>query len=95
LVSGPCLTSVAESGEGTDGADNLGWVLEELYTETTGDMEWNMAMHQPCTWVVSWEADDDVSTSVCGVGITTDGVVQVIGSCASSGATCNDPLKIY
>jgi hypothetical protein len=31
-------------------------------------------MHQPGTWIVTWESKDKVSTSIDGVGIAANGV---------------------
>jgi hypothetical protein len=51
-----------------------------------------MAMHQPRAGVVGGEGDDEISTSVSGVGVTADWIVKV-ESCSStaSGTISNDP----
>jgi len=92
LVCGPCLATTSVSAEITKGANDFRWALEELHTETTGDVEWNVAMHQPGTGVVSWEADDEISTSVGSVCITADWVGEV-ESCSSTASSTisNDP----
>jgi hypothetical protein len=92
LVCAPCLATTGVPAKVTKGADNLRWALKELNTETTGDVERNMAMHQPGTGVIGGEGDDEISTSISGVSVTSGWVVEV-ESCTStaSGAISNDP----
>jgi hypothetical protein len=91
---GPCLAATSKSGEVSNSADDLGWVLEELHTKATRDMERNVAMHQPSARVISWEGNDEISTGISSVRITTDRVGEVeCCSCTSSIASCNDPLR--
>jgi len=92
LVRGPCLAAASVSAKITERADDFGWALEELHTETTGDVEWNVAMHQPSTRVVSRESDNEVTTGISCVRITADRVGEVEScSCAASCTSCNDP----
>jgi len=91
LVCSPCLAASSIPTEITEGADDFGWALEELHTKTAGDVEWNVAMHQPSTRVVSLEGNDEVSTGVSSVCITADwvGEIESYSSTASS-AISND-----
>jgi len=92
LVRSPGLAAASVVIKGTKGADDLGRTLEELHTKTTGNVEWNVAMHEPCTWVVGWESDDGVSTSVHSVGVATRGVVEVESDTRSGTSTVpNNP----
>jgi len=92
LEGGPCLAAVVESAEVAERVDNLRWTFEELDTETARDVEWDVAMHQPGTWVVTWESNDEVSASVHGVGIADDGVIEIVSNSLTATSTCtNDP----
>lgn len=58
LVVVPVEASVVPLRIGSRERD-LGLALEKLHAETHGDMECNMAMHQPCTRVVRGVSDDE------------------------------------
>lgn len=94
LVGVPGLAALVEVAQGANGADDLVWSLEELHTETTGDVEWNVAMHQPCTWVVGWERYDEVSTGWSSMGVASDRVRQVVSDTLATASTCSNDVEV-
>lgn len=54
---------------------NLRLALKKLYTKTGRHVEGDMAVHQPCSWVVRLEGKDEV-TSGREIGcVSTDGII--------------------
>jgi hypothetical protein len=95
LVRSPGLASASEPAEVTEGVDNLRRTLEELHTEAARNVEWDMAMHEPCTRVVRWESNDEVSSSINSVSIAADGVIKLErGTGTRSSTIANNPKVV-
>ena len=54
---------------------DLGLAFQELDAKTSGNMEGNVAVHEPCTWVVRLESKDQVAIRGKISRIAADGVV--------------------
>jgi len=94
LVSGPGLATLVEAAQVAQGTDDLVRTLKELDTETTRDVEWNVAVHQPGTRVVSWESHDHISTSINSVGITNRWVSQVVRDTLTASRTAANDIEV-
>lgn len=58
---------------------DFGFSLEELDAQTGGNVEGDMAVHEPCTRVVRLESKDQVTSSGKIGCVPTDGVVRLQG----------------
>jgi hypothetical protein len=66
LVSLEGRALAVEGGAEVLGGVDLRWSLDVLEGETTVDVPDDVAVHQPCTWVVRLEADHSVPGWVAG-----------------------------
>jgi hypothetical protein len=62
--------------QGTNFADDFIAALEELNAKSSGDVEWDMAMHEPGAWVVGLECKHEVAACRESSSVTTDRVVS-------------------
>lgn len=87
MVAVPVLATCLDVAHIANSLDDLIGVFEELQTKTERHVERNVTMHQPDTWVVHGESDDEVSTGGNTLSVTSDRVCEVVGDALAAAET--------
>jgi hypothetical protein len=85
----------------SEGTSNLGRSLDELNTKTSRDVEGNVAMEKPSSWVVCLESNDGVAAwawiaivAVNREGVSAHGVGQIVAGASAVTGTGRDNPKV-
>lgn len=92
-VTIPLITSGLESTCISNGALDLAPALHELHAQSLRCVEGDVAVHDPHTWVICRECNEEVTVGGEGSGITTQGVLERQAASAaipSSGTRANN-----
>lgn len=71
----PVLATFLQRVQAANRVSDFAGALEELHTQASGDVEGDVAMHEPRAWVVGLEGEDEVAGGGEGGGVAADGVV--------------------
>jgi len=98
LSSVPCSTSLSVAREVTKRSKDFGWALEELNGKTARNVEWDMAVKQPSSRIVSLEGQDCVATSswdaivsLNNMSVAADGIIESVSWVECTISLSDDP----